>query len=350
MEEDEEAGGVGSDGNETGKPRQKKSARRAASRNAALLVIKSVVSISIFLQSSNERCNYIQGVLGFFLHSTGVPEKVIETLAHTGISISIKSIENAVKSVSREISGRIRKTPQTLCSSFAYDNFDIDFKTKQPTLEHRSTFVSATSATLIPLFGVPNTNVLRCSAELWAKDTRNPTPSSFPLMSEMRDMLILHRNDTYSRSNHPDALSPRQEAFAWHIRDILVRRSQHFTHFLSQLREPAVVDKIPLHKTEQIPCRAMNIKQSTTDGNTDVMDHLLRQGGLGDMHDPEFDVQNDVDISEYIILVHGDLLTKERLDSLRESREIERTPVNRRQYLVFLPGLFHYKMACVDAL
>ncbi|KIM55070.1 hypothetical protein SCLCIDRAFT_17457 [Scleroderma citrinum Foug A] len=55
-------------------------------------------------------------------------------------------------------------------------------------------------------------------------------------------------------------------------------------------------------------------------------------------------------MSEYVILVHGDLLTKEHLDSVRESRAIEETPKNRFQYLVFLLGLFHYKMACVDAL
>ncbi|KAH7902832.1 hypothetical protein BJ138DRAFT_1021471, partial [Hygrophoropsis aurantiaca] len=38
------------------------------------------------------------------------------------------------------------------------------------------------------------------------------------------------------------------------------------------------------------------------------------------------------------------------LDSVRASRSIESTAKNRLQYLVFLPGLFHYKMACVDAL
>ncbi|KAH7918224.1 hypothetical protein BV22DRAFT_1024936, partial [Leucogyrophana mollusca] len=53
---------------------------------------------------------------------------------------------------------------------------------------------------------------------------------------------------------------------------------------------------------------------------------------------------------EYVILVHGDLLTTERLDSVRASRSIENTPKNRLQYLVFLPGLFHYKIACADAL
>lgn len=309
-----------------------------------------MVCISIFLQSSNEWCNHLQGTLSFFFHSTSVPEKVIKTLAHAGLSISIKSIDNAVKSVSKEISNQIKKSAQTLCSSFAYDNFNMDVKMWQPTLEKQSLFVSATSATIIPLYGVHSTDVLRCSAELWAKDPCNPNPTSFPLISETKPMIMLHKLDTYSKQPHPNSLSLRQEVFVWHVHNILVCHGQHFGHFLMELGEVNPVDKIPVHKTEQVPCQAMNIKQSTTDGNIVVMEDLLRQGGLGDMNDTAFDASREVDMSEYVILVHGDLLTKEHLDSVRKSRAIKETPKNRFQYLVFLLGLFHYKMACVDAL
>ena len=51
-----------------------------------------------------------------------------------------------------------------------------------------------------------------------------------------------------------------------------------------------------------------------------------------------------------MLLVHGDLLTKERLDTVRDSQRIEDTPKNRFQFVVFVLGLFHFKMACVDAL
>ena len=47
----------------------------------------------------------------------------------------------------------------------------------------------------------------------------------------------------------------------------------------------------------------MNIKQSTSDGNIEVLDTLLRNGGLGEPG-------SHVDMSEHIILVHGDPLTK----------------------------------------
>jgi hypothetical protein len=56
------------------------------------------------------------------------------------------------------------------------------------------------------------------------------------------------------------------------------------------------------------------------------------------------------DMSAFVLLIHGDLLTKEQLDTIRDSRRIEDTPKNRFQFVVFLLGLFHCKMACADAL
>ncbi|KAG1836769.1 hypothetical protein DFJ58DRAFT_719021 [Suillus subalutaceus] len=55
-------------------------------------------------------------------------------------------------------------------------------------------------------------------------------------------------------------------------------------------------------------------------------------------------------MSEHVLLVHGDLLTKERLDMIIKSRRIEDTPKCRFQHIVFVPGLFHFKMVCADAL
>ncbi|KAH7904696.1 hypothetical protein BJ138DRAFT_1018765, partial [Hygrophoropsis aurantiaca] len=331
--------------------RPTKRRRQAAARNMALTMIKSVVCISILLQNTNERCNYLQGILGIFLHSMCVPEKVIEVLAHSGLSISITSIHNAVNLMSKEISQKIRDGVRSLRTAFAYDNFDIDFKTAEPTIEHRGSFVSATSATSIPLFGVDDSTILKCSAQLWAADPRNPAPSAV-VADEMDefDLLRHHMADTYSKRKDGERLSPRLAAFAWHIRAILIHHGQYFANDSDRLGEPVPIFKIPVHKTEQIPFRSMKIKQSTTDGNIEVMENLLKQGGIGEPSGEEFDAGNDVDMSEHVLLVHGDLLTKERLDSVRESRRIEDTAKNRFQYIIFVLGLFHYKMACADAL
>ncbi|KAI9437484.1 hypothetical protein H4582DRAFT_1815295, partial [Lactarius indigo] len=53
---------------------------------------KCVVCISIVLQSANENCNHLQSILGIFIHSANVPQRVAEVLAHAGLTISIKSV------------------------------------------------------------------------------------------------------------------------------------------------------------------------------------------------------------------------------------------------------------------
>ncbi|KAF8225666.1 hypothetical protein L208DRAFT_1305388, partial [Tricholoma matsutake] len=138
---------------------------------------KSVVIISILLQSTNESCNYLQSILGIFLYSTNSPKKVIETLAHAGFSISLSSIHCSVKSLLKEAEEKVRSEMQTLQTSVAYNNFDVHFKTSQPMLKHQSKFISVTLATLIPLFEVNNPSVLWQSRELWQADPRNPTAS-----------------------------------------------------------------------------------------------------------------------------------------------------------------------------
>ncbi|KIL56339.1 hypothetical protein M378DRAFT_89484, partial [Amanita muscaria Koide BX008] len=61
---------------------------------------KKTVIVSIMMQSSSQKANTCQSVLGFFLHSCRAPEKVIETLAHIGISISMSAIHSMVRSLS----------------------------------------------------------------------------------------------------------------------------------------------------------------------------------------------------------------------------------------------------------
>ncbi|KAG1899747.1 uncharacterized protein F5891DRAFT_953413 [Suillus fuscotomentosus] len=327
----------------------------AGERNVALQHIiseKTVVIISICLQNTNERCNCLQGWMGFFMKSTGIPEKVIEVMAHTGLSVSLSTIYNMVTSISKEISHDIKREVYTLHAAFAYNNFDIAFNVAQPTLKNHSSFVSATSATVIPLYSVDESNeeALWSSAKLWASDSKNPSPSLFPLMNESRSFLMLHKKNTYNLQTNPTQLSGREEAFAWHICAILVQHNQNFKHFADKLDKPETIQRIPIHKTNQIHCCSMNIKQSTTDGNIEVLDNLFHQGGIGDKSKVNFDAEHDVDMTEHVILVHGDLLTKEWVDSVWNSRKIEHTPKNHLQYIVFLLGLFHYKMACVDAL
>ncbi|KAF8214388.1 hypothetical protein K438DRAFT_1902271 [Mycena galopus ATCC 62051] len=51
-----------------------------------------------------------------------------------------------------------------------------------------------------------------------------------------------------------------------------------------------------------------------------------------------------------VVLFHGDLGTGEGITSLLQRRSIEHSPWQRYQYVIYVMGLFHLKMACADAI
>ncbi|KAI5982250.1 hypothetical protein EDD15DRAFT_2391332 [Pisolithus albus] len=87
---------------------------------------------------------------------------------------------------------------------------------------------------------------------------------------------------------------------------------------------PTAVDQIPLVKTNLTAARAMDVNNST---------------GL-----------DAPDISRHVVLIHGDLGTGERLQGVQLQRSIEGMPWDHFQHVVFIPGLFHLKMACAEAI
>jgi hypothetical protein len=249
-----------------------------------------------------------------------------------------------MRSLSKEANVQIKQAVQTLTTALAYNNFDIDLKTTQPTIEHQSQFISPTSATTIPLYGVNNPVVLCCSHEIWQNESSGIVRESLPSEKLMaKDLHIFHQENSYGTILPGKHLSPCEENLAWHVCDILLNHSKHFDFLKHHNDNPVVINAIPLHKTTQIPCQAMPIKQSTTDENIMVIDILLRQGVIGEWEDIRFDLQ-------YVLLIHGDFLTKEQLDVIIKSQHIEDTPKHCFQHIMFVPGLFHFKIVCADAL
>ncbi|KAK7444323.1 hypothetical protein VKT23_015335 [Stygiomarasmius scandens] len=349
LDDDVELGEIGETNNDSD-PAAK--GQKDSGRKQALIVIKAIVVISILTHSTNQRCNYLQAILGIFFHSCSVPEKVIETLSHAGVCIALTTIHHAITSLSAKCTENLKRTVRTLCTMFAYDNFDIKFKVHHPTLENPSTFVSATSATAIPIYGVTDVNkdVLKWSRAYWDQSPLNPSPNAHPVIFSKDQQVLLRELIGKDTAKLPGQLLTQQQCrWAWHVRRILVMDCASFKNYQSDLGQPEIILEIPLHRTEQIPCRAMKYKESTNDGNIQVLDDLHRQGGIGEPGEKGFVAGYDVDMSEWVILVHGDLLTKERIDAVRSTRSIEDTAKARFQHIIFIPGLFHYKMACADA-
>ncbi|EMD35388.1 hypothetical protein CERSUDRAFT_23404, partial [Gelatoporia subvermispora B] len=130
--------------------------------------------------------------------------------------------------------------------------------------------------------------------------------------------------------------------------DLVEYGPEYFWKFKDGLGEPEPVEQISLVKSQQIPVKAMDINESTTAGNIDALTNLFRQMGVGST--AEESSPGCQDIGDHVTLVHGDLSTAERVESLRQSRSDETTSWRRFQSVVFVMGLFHLKMACADAI
>ncbi|KAI6017947.1 hypothetical protein BKA83DRAFT_4464994 [Pisolithus microcarpus] len=98
------------------------------------------------------------------------------------------------------------------------------------------------------------------------------------------------------------------------LHDLCTHGPEFFHQFKSMIQSPEPVEQIPTVKTPIFAARAMDINNST-----------------------------------YVVLVHGDLGTGERLQTAQLRRSIESTSWNHLQHVIFIPGLFHLKMACADA-
>ena len=64
-------------------------------------------------------------------------------------------------------------------------------------------------------------------------------------------------------------------------------------------------------KTEIFPVYAMDVNNSTVSGNLQAIEHLMEQVSYG--HPDDEDV---IDITKYVIPIHGDLGTGERINSI----------------------------------
>ena len=130
------------------------------------------------------------------------------------------------------------------------------------------------------------------------------------------------------------------------LHNLLNHGPEYLQKYKAKLDDPEVVDTIPLKKTSQVPNTALDVAPSTPAQNAEALDAFFWQAGIGDpTENSHMQSTNNT-----AILVFGDLLTGERIRSLMESRSEERTPWWRLQFVVYVMGLFHLKMACADAI
>ncbi|KAF8340407.1 uncharacterized protein EI90DRAFT_2966224 [Cantharellus anzutake] len=257
------------------------------------LLTKGVVIMSIITNSCNGHCNALQVKNSFYLAASNASKSVCAWAAHCGLAVSLSASERLRISLIINQKALNKRLGPTCVTNIAYDNCDFKFSVGQPTDLKDRTFESITTG----LFFAPPKEVLPQHLEYaqWLWDTHPNNPMAINIAPTI---------------NPTDAILMSEASF-----------------------------NLPPRKMEFSTAEAVYAKASTIDGNIEAITSLLDQSGIA----------KGV-FEKYVVLIHGDLGTMEKIEAILNSRQIEEDVFERMHYLLPIPGLFHVRMACVDAI
>lgn len=239
----------------------------------------------------------------------------------------------------------LMKLSQSLTAAFAFNNFELKLHTNTPTIEKPgSNLKHLTSGNIFQLDHSVTAEDLCCSQQLWATSLLNPAASVTPHPRGFKDLLLLH-----PETPHASRLSRHGHYNTWKfVYNLTHFGPTYFCQFIKEIGRPDPVKCIPVTKLQHFPAQTMDINNSTVDGNIEAIQQLCAQAGIGDPT-AIYATGDETDIAEYVVLFHGDLGTMERVQLALKAHSIEET-WRRLQFVVFVPGLFHLKMACTDGI
>ena len=295
--------------------------------------------------ANNKHCNLIPAVTGIFLHSCNAPERVIDAIWRMDASISVHSINLAINSLSKESSKELRRFGQSMLVGYTLDNFDVNFKHSTGTVDQLTSNLVHLTSGLILNVAYASIPALKCSSFLWERSKVNDKRKYPTRVPDIKLLYTLHKETVEA-----GALNQKEDFARWKFAmDLCTYGPPYFHQFRDKIPPPVCVDSVPLFKTESMPLRSMNYQNSTVDGNISAIEDCLEQTGVNDI--PELiNITKITDIEDTVILFHGDLGTWERIQSAQSRRALDLTPRSRLQFIVFIPGLFHVKIACADAI
>ncbi|KAF8331410.1 uncharacterized protein EI90DRAFT_3016406 [Cantharellus anzutake] len=290
----------GDDGDHVSAGKQLKGNYNYPERNYALLQIKGVVIMSIILNNYNSHCNALQVKNSFYLAASNASKSVRAWAAHCGLVVSLSTSESLWTSLIINQKVLNKSLGPTCVTNIAYDNCDFKFSIGQSTDLKDWTFKSITMG----LFFAPPKEVLPQHLEyaqwLWDTHPNNPNAINAPPTISPIDAIL-----------KSEASFKLVEHFQWHIASVLIE--QHFPEMRSHLIDLPSTFSLPPHKTEFSTAEAVYAKASTIDGNIEAITSLLDQSGI---------VKEGV-FEKYVILIHGDLGTMEKIDRILSLQWIE---------------------------
>ncbi|KAJ3555015.1 hypothetical protein NP233_g12305 [Leucocoprinus birnbaumii] len=308
------------------------------------------------MQATNQRANMLQTLVGVFLQSCRVHEAARKVLGHLGVSVSVSTINLAMKNLSKEAYQEMQRLAATFETGYAFDNLDFEIKPSSPTEEKTlegSFLKHISTGSMIPLHPSVKAADLKVSEQMRKLATDPPLPATtIELFSALPpvefDEKGLTSRDRFNKHVFLSTLVEHGPSF--------------FFEFKKDLGDPEEVELIPLVKTKQVPLRASKTGPSTPAKTGTVMEDFFRQANIGDpnpekhftdlsdLPPPLSKPSNLTDVDDHALIMWGDLLTGQHIRSFQDSRIDDETPWLRFQAEVFGPGWLHFRMAGVLAI
>ncbi|OBZ72547.1 hypothetical protein A0H81_07974 [Grifola frondosa] len=259
-------------------------------------MIKTTVVISILMQSTNQQCNMLSSVIGIFLHSCNTPEKVVKTLAHMGI--------HSRRHPFSFIECKSYRETRTVLRSICIQQLRCE-------VEHTCTNSRKVNENLLHLPLVPSSILIMYTTEYGACIILLP-------------FILKHHI----------------------IRIDIVGNLMHGNYSMISVPMGQIIEQYQSRNWSTCPHEQWT-QSSKVSGNIEAIANLLHQGGVGDPSEViaetatgEQEVLDVLDISDRVIIIHGDLGTSERDQSILKQQAIESTPWRRYQFVIFVMDSF----------
>ncbi|KAM6495243.1 hypothetical protein JOM56_009866 [Amanita muscaria] len=251
-------------------------------RKNTLSQIKKTVILSMLMHGANQKANKFASIFGIFLHSCRTPQRVVNALQRMGLCVMQTTIHSAINSLSASTSEKLLALGESGCIAIAYDNFDVDLKISVPVVEKSGDSLRhLTSGLMFVLQHGVKTEDLRCSDYLWQRSEYNPLNIGMQMQKKTYyDLLDLLREDkdvdcsmeAEGLSDDDDDKDSRKKFNTWVFLRDLFKHVDGFEDLRDQLEEPEEIEKIPVAKTEIYPAYAMDVNNSTVNGNIQAIE------------------------------------------------------------------------------
>ncbi|KAG0290371.1 hypothetical protein BGZ98_003491 [Dissophora globulifera] len=212
---------------------------------AASSTVATICSMLLLLRS--QKSNHFQMMMGLYLYSCGCPSAVVDMLSKASISVSLPSLQNALKGMTETSLKKIRKDVRSKPWFLVYDNINFANRKSDQRIDNSDSFESGTTATVVMIDDYITSDSIRPSYQQLCLDDLIPDETSCIQTRNLAGTALI---------------------------DVLARSSKTYQMCRRSVpaRSPLVVAKTVTH-----PLPSMCIDQSSIVGNVEVVTTVMEK-------------------------------------------------------------------------